>query len=265
MCARRCRIGSANAAVLPVPVCARPSRSRPASTWGIARAWIGVGVSYPCAATAWATRGLNPSSRNRPRDDVARPPLLELLLESLVDLVVERRLRRLRLRLEIVRALLGKLGDFLLGFGALLDALPRLQLHLVVRHALEIGRQLRLVETVEIEGAFGDTGDDVLGIARTAAFRRVVRGAVGRGRLRRSGVRGHLRLVAGAYAGIAVDDGGRVDLARELGELLVVRRRDLLHAAVLLDRRVLAVAECGDLLPALRSLRVVAAADRVDR
>ena len=42
--ARRCRIGSANAAVLPVPVWAMPSRSRPSSTCGIACAWIGVGV-----------------------------------------------------------------------------------------------------------------------------------------------------------------------------------------------------------------------------
>ena len=43
-CSRRSRIGSANAAVLPVPVCAQPSRSRPASTCGIAFTWIGVGV-----------------------------------------------------------------------------------------------------------------------------------------------------------------------------------------------------------------------------
>ena len=43
LAARRCRIGSANAAVLPVPVCARPSKSRPARTNGIALAWIGVG------------------------------------------------------------------------------------------------------------------------------------------------------------------------------------------------------------------------------
>jgi hypothetical protein len=35
--------GSMNAAVLPVPVWAMPSRSRPSSTVGIACAWIGVG------------------------------------------------------------------------------------------------------------------------------------------------------------------------------------------------------------------------------
>ncbi len=40
-----CRIGSANAAVLPVPVWARPTTSLPSSRVGIARAWIGVGVS----------------------------------------------------------------------------------------------------------------------------------------------------------------------------------------------------------------------------
>ena len=42
--ARRWRIGSAKAAVLPVPVWAMPTTSRPASTWGMVWAWIGVGV-----------------------------------------------------------------------------------------------------------------------------------------------------------------------------------------------------------------------------
>ena len=37
-------MGSANAAVLPVPVWAMPSMSLPASSAGMARAWIGVGV-----------------------------------------------------------------------------------------------------------------------------------------------------------------------------------------------------------------------------
>jgi hypothetical protein len=37
-------IGSEKLAVLPVPVCAAPITSRPASTTGIACAWIGVGV-----------------------------------------------------------------------------------------------------------------------------------------------------------------------------------------------------------------------------
>ena len=43
--ARRCRIGSAKAAVLPVPVWAMPHRSRPASMNGMACDWIGVGVT----------------------------------------------------------------------------------------------------------------------------------------------------------------------------------------------------------------------------
>ena len=38
----RCSSGIVNAAVLPVPVCAAPMMSRPASTIGIALAWIGV-------------------------------------------------------------------------------------------------------------------------------------------------------------------------------------------------------------------------------
>ena len=43
--ARRSRMGSANAAVLPVPVAAWPSASRPVSRAGTASAWIGVGSS----------------------------------------------------------------------------------------------------------------------------------------------------------------------------------------------------------------------------
>ena len=39
------RIGSANAAVLPVPVCARPTTSEPASSAGMVAAWIGDGDS----------------------------------------------------------------------------------------------------------------------------------------------------------------------------------------------------------------------------
>ena len=41
----RDRIGTANAAVLPVPVCARPTTSLPASSGGMVAAWIGEGVS----------------------------------------------------------------------------------------------------------------------------------------------------------------------------------------------------------------------------
>ena len=37
------RIGSVNAAVLPVPVCAMPMRSLPARIGGMAADWIGVG------------------------------------------------------------------------------------------------------------------------------------------------------------------------------------------------------------------------------
>ena len=40
-----CSMGSVKAAVLPVPVWAPPRRSWPASTAGIAWAWMGVGVS----------------------------------------------------------------------------------------------------------------------------------------------------------------------------------------------------------------------------
>ena len=42
-CARMSIIGSTKLAVLPVPVCATPIRSRIISTEGIALAWMGVG------------------------------------------------------------------------------------------------------------------------------------------------------------------------------------------------------------------------------
>ena len=42
-CDSRCRSGSVKPAVFPVPVCAPPITSRPASTSGIAWTWIGVG------------------------------------------------------------------------------------------------------------------------------------------------------------------------------------------------------------------------------
>ena len=41
---RRCRIGSANAAVLPVPVAAWPRRSLPSISGGIVSCWIGRGL-----------------------------------------------------------------------------------------------------------------------------------------------------------------------------------------------------------------------------
>ena len=44
---RRCRIGRAKAAVLPVPVWAMPCTSRPASADGMAWVWIGVGACSP--------------------------------------------------------------------------------------------------------------------------------------------------------------------------------------------------------------------------
>jgi hypothetical protein len=44
---KRWIIGNANAAVLPVPVCAKPIKSFPESTGGILWIWIGVGILYP--------------------------------------------------------------------------------------------------------------------------------------------------------------------------------------------------------------------------
>ena len=62
--ARRWRIGRTNAAVLPVPVCAQASTSRPASTCGMTWAWTGVGWSYPSSSTARTSAGTRPSAAN---------------------------------------------------------------------------------------------------------------------------------------------------------------------------------------------------------
>ena len=53
MCEKRCSIGSANAAVLPVPVWAQPMTSSPASANGITALWIGVVRSNPRSSSAW--------------------------------------------------------------------------------------------------------------------------------------------------------------------------------------------------------------------
>ena len=56
------RTGKRKAAVLPVPVAARPMTSRPASAGAIAWAWIGVGASNPALSSADSNRGERPSS-----------------------------------------------------------------------------------------------------------------------------------------------------------------------------------------------------------
>lgn len=44
-------MGRENAAVLPVPVWAQPSKSFPSSATGIACCWIGVGEEYPSVSS----------------------------------------------------------------------------------------------------------------------------------------------------------------------------------------------------------------------
>ena len=60
-CPRRLSVGSRNASVLPVPVCAAASTSLPASTRGMACACTGVGCVWPISATASSTSRLRPS------------------------------------------------------------------------------------------------------------------------------------------------------------------------------------------------------------
>src|SRR6185436_13785017 len=61
----RWRMGSANAAVLPVPVWAQPSRSLPSRTCLIVCCWIGVGFSYPSSRTARRRGSIRGSSSKR--------------------------------------------------------------------------------------------------------------------------------------------------------------------------------------------------------
>ena len=49
---RAWRMGRANAAVFPLPVSARPIRSRPWSASGMASAWMGVGAVYLSSSQA---------------------------------------------------------------------------------------------------------------------------------------------------------------------------------------------------------------------
>ena len=68
---RRCsRIGRAKAAVLPVPVCARPSTSLPSRTAGMALRWIGRASLKPSSCTprsTWASRPKVLNSSRPPR------------------------------------------------------------------------------------------------------------------------------------------------------------------------------------------------------
>src|SRR5215467_6387582 len=56
--ARRCRIGSRNAAVLPLPVTAHARTSLPPRACGMVSAWIGVGILKPISSTARKRPGL---------------------------------------------------------------------------------------------------------------------------------------------------------------------------------------------------------------
>src|SRR5437870_3976607 len=64
----RSRIGIANAAVFPVPVCACAKRSRPERRIGMAWACTGVGAMKPSSSIAFATSGWISSS---PKDAVS--------------------------------------------------------------------------------------------------------------------------------------------------------------------------------------------------
>jgi hypothetical protein len=55
-------MGSRNAAVLPLPVMAQASTSRPASAGGIASCWTGVGRVKPTSRVARTMEGSRPKA-----------------------------------------------------------------------------------------------------------------------------------------------------------------------------------------------------------
>src|SRR5512141_3097254 len=71
-------IGSAKAAVFPVPVCAMPMTSRPCMARGMVWAWIGVGVTYFSSARARRIGSTRPKSLNEVKESLFymanRPP-----------------------------------------------------------------------------------------------------------------------------------------------------------------------------------------------
>src|SRR5919108_4998733 len=79
---RRWIIGNPNAAVFPVPVWARASRSAPLSTNGIDAAWMGVGSVYPMARRGIHSGGATPSFEN----DIEQSPELPGVLVATAGL-----------------------------------------------------------------------------------------------------------------------------------------------------------------------------------
>ena len=63
-CSSRAISGRPNASVLPAPVAARPSRSRPASTSGMIAAWIGNGSVMPAGRARRSARWAGPARRS---------------------------------------------------------------------------------------------------------------------------------------------------------------------------------------------------------
>lgn len=57
---RAWRMGKAKAAVFPLPVSARPIKSRPSRASGIDSAWMGVGALYPRAVQASHNESITP-------------------------------------------------------------------------------------------------------------------------------------------------------------------------------------------------------------
>src|SRR5665811_1434623 len=64
-------IGSAKAAVLPVPVCAMPMTSRPCMARGMVWAWIGVGVTYFSSTSARVIGSTRPKSLNEVKESLS--------------------------------------------------------------------------------------------------------------------------------------------------------------------------------------------------
>src|ERR1700722_14418925 len=76
------RMGSAKAAVLPVPVGALPMTSRPDMIRGMALNWMGVGSVYPIAFTPSITAGDNPKLVNDMKHNTLTRQLMQVSIRS---------------------------------------------------------------------------------------------------------------------------------------------------------------------------------------
>jgi hypothetical protein len=84
------RMGRAKAAVLPVPVCAWPTTSRPPRSSGMVFCWMGEGASYPTPEIAQSSGSPRPNWSNESKRTSAFAFIMTPLRERAVSSPVRR-------------------------------------------------------------------------------------------------------------------------------------------------------------------------------